>query len=132
MSLDFLTQVEFAEPTETRVQRGLAKPSAVSSPGSMSLGAINKVTQTRIRWAMAELTAMNLEKVSAWLDALASEHPRAALEIMLELVKFSTPQQKSMTVESTTGEGVNFGNLTMKQLQGMVFQTPNDDVVSEQ
>jgi hypothetical protein len=133
--LDFLslTQEEFAQPTERRIQRGLEQPVDKSNAGSMQLGAINKISQARIRYAVAELTGMNLDKASAWLDALALDSPAKALELLLELLKFTTPQQKSMTVESTPTETTNFGNLTMKQLQGLVFQAANaDGVVSEQ
>lgn len=133
MSLDFLTQTEFDQPTEDRIKRGLAKPVDQSSPGSMQLGAINKISQARIRYAVAELTGMNLDKASQWLDMLAAEHPRAALEMLIELLKFTTPQQKSMSVENVPTEQTNFGNLTLKQLQGLVFQAPGaDGVVSEQ
>lgn len=141
MSLDFLTQAEFDVPTETRVQRTLAAPTPVADAvatrnqgrGSMQLGAINKITEARIQWALAELTGMNLEKVSGWLDDLAKDSPAAALDRLIELLKFTTAQKKSMTVESApAGGGANFGNLTLKQLQGLVFQTPADGVVSEQ
>jgi len=128
-----LQSAEFEAPTEERIRRGLMNPQAKASPGAMQLGAINKITQTRIRWAMAELTALNLEKVSKWLDDLAADSPKAALEIMLELVKFSTPQQKSMTVEGAPAEG-NMQQLTLAQLQGLVFRqvAEEDGVVSTQ
>jgi hypothetical protein len=138
MSLDFLTQAEFDVPTEDRVKRGLTTPvaNAVANRnhggGGMQLGAINKITEARIQWALAELTGMNLEKVSGWLDDLAKDSPAAALDRLIELLKFTAAQKKSMTVESTpAGGGANFGNLTLKQLQGLVFQAPGD-VVSEQ
>lgn len=99
----------------------------------MQLGAINKITQARIRWAVAELTALNLEKVSRLVDELGKDSPKAALDFLLELLKFTTPQQKSMTVESTPADSTNYGNLTVKQLQGLVFsQVPDSGVVSEQ
>lgn len=145
MSLEFLQQAEFDVPTETRVQRTLATPVATpvanavaarnNGGSSMQLGAINKITEARIQWALAELTGMNLEKVSGWLDDLAKDSPAAALDRLIELLKFSTAQKKSVTVESSGGptSGTNFGNLTLKQLQGLVFQQPNDaGVVSEQ
>lgn len=133
--LDFLslTQAEFAQPTESRLQRGLAAPVERSSAGAMQLGAINKISQARIRYAVAELTGMNLEKASTWLDSLAADSPAKALEVLLELLKFTTPQQKSVTVEQGQSDGVNYGNLTLKQLQGLVFQSPGDDgTVAEQ
>lgn len=130
-NLDFLTQTEFAQPTETRIKRGLESPVDRSTSGTMQLGAINKISQARIRYAVAELTGMNLDKASKWLDDLAAEHPRAALEMLVELLKFTTPQQKSMIVDNTPGDATNYGNLTVKQLQGLVF-APGDGVVSEQ
>lgn len=133
--LDFLqlTQGEFAQPTEERIKRGLESPSERPNGGAMQLGAINKITQARLRYALAELTGMNLDKASRWLDELAADSPRAALEVLIELVKFTTPQQKSVTVESAPTDSMNMGNLTVRQLQGMVFQQPNPDgVVSEQ
>jgi hypothetical protein len=133
-TLDFLslTQAEFDVPSEARIRRGLEKPVSQSTTGAMQLGAINKISQARIRYAVAELTGMNLDKASAWLDALALDSPAKALELLLELLKFTTPQQKSMTVEQTLPDGVNYGNLTLKQLQGLVIQPQGDGVVSEQ
>ena len=132
-SLEFLTEAEFEQPTEARIKRGLESPVSQASPGAMTLGAINKVSQARIRHAVAELTGMNLEKASKWLDELAADSPAAALDRLIELLKFTTAQQKSVTVENTQSDGVNYGNLTLKQLQGLVFQPPGDDgVVAEQ
>lgn len=133
--LDFLTltQGEFDQPTETRIRRGLESPVSQASPGAMTLGAINKISQARIRNAVAELTGMNLEKASMWLDDLAKDSPAAALDRLIELLKFTTPQQKSVSVEQTPSDGVNYANLTLKTLQGLVFQAPGDDgVVAEQ
>ncbi len=129
-----LSAVEFAEPTEVRIQRGLDKPVAQSSPGSMQLGAINKITQTRLRWALSELTARNLEKVSAWLDELAKASPKAAIESLVEIMKFVTPQQKQMTVESSNpGAGErDMKTYTLAELQGLVLAPPEDRTVSEQ
>src|SRR5687768_15117887 len=71
-SLDFLTltQGEFDVPTETRVKRTLEQADSRQGSGTMQLGAINKISQARIRYAVAELTGMNLEKASKWLDEL--------------------------------------------------------------
>lgn len=133
MSLDFLTDVEFDVPTETRVKRGLESPVQKSTPGALQLGAINKITKARLAWAVAELTAMNLEKVSKWLDEAAKDSPVAAIDRLIELLKFTNPQQKSMTVENVPTDTTNFGNLTTKQLQALVFQPAGaDGVVSEQ
>lgn len=131
-SLDFLQGAEFDEPTEVRIQRGLANPVEKADKATMTLGAINKVTKARLAWAVAELTAMNLEKVSAWLDEAAKDSPVAAIDRLIELLKFTNPQQKSMTVENLPTDTTNYGNLTLKQLQGLVFQQPVDGVVSEQ
>lgn len=133
--LDFLslTQGEFEQPTETRMKRGLESPNERAGTGTMQLGAINKITQARIRYAMAELTGMQLDKVSVWFDALAADSPAKAIELLIELVKFTTPQQKSMTVESAPIDTANYGNYTLRQLQGLVFQPAGEDgVVSEQ
>lgn len=133
--LDFLTltQGEFDQPTETRMKRGLENPVEKATPGSMTLGAINKVTKARLAWAVAELTAMNLEKVSQWLDDAAKDSPVAAIDRLIELLKFTNPQQKSMTVENLPTDTTNYAGLTLKQLQGLVFQAPGDDgVVAEQ
>jgi hypothetical protein len=126
-----LLGAEFLEPTEVRVQKGLTSP---GSPGGMQLGAINKITQARIRWALAELTGLQLDKVSGWFDQLAEQSPKAAIELLVELLKFTTPQQKQMTVESATPQGENMGALSLSQLQGLVFRSAADDaaVVSKQ
>lgn len=130
--LSFLQDSEFAEPTETRARKTLESV-AGGQPASMTLGAVNKISQARIRYALAELTGMNLEKVSAWLDSLAKDSPKAAIDALIELLKFTTPQQKSVSVETLPTDTTNYGNLTLKQLQGLVFQQSNGDgVVSEQ
>jgi hypothetical protein len=124
-----LSDSEFAEPTETRIQKSLSNP---GSPGSLQLGAINKITQARIRWAIAELTALQLEKVDKLFDQLAADSPKAAADFLLELLKFSTPQQKSMTVETAPNGGDNLPQMSLAQLQGLVFRSASDGVVSEQ
>lgn len=125
-----LLGAEFMQPTEARLKKGLTSP---GSPGSLQLGAINKITQARMRWALAELTALNLEKVSSWLDDLAKDSPKAAMDALLELIKFTTPQQKSMTVESQPANDGNLPQMSLSQLQGLIFRNATEDApVSEQ
>lgn len=135
-TLDFLTltQGEFAQPTEARIKRGLETPVEKSSPGALQLGAINKITKARLAWAVAELTALNLEKVSAWLDSAAADSPKTAVELLIELLKFTNPQQKSVTVENLPNDTTNYGQWSLSQLQGVALSglLPDANVVAEQ
>lgn len=135
-NLDFLTltQSEFTQPTEARVKRGLETPVEKSNPGALQLGAINKITKARLAWAVAELTAMNLEKVSKWLDEAAADSPTAAIDRLIELLKFTNPQQKSVTVENLPNDTTNYGQWSLSQLQGVALNglLPDANVVAEQ
>lgn len=125
-----LQNAEFEVPSEQKLQKSLANP---HSPGSMQLGAIRQITQARIRWALAELVALNFEKVSAWLDEAAKDSPTAAIDRLIELTKFVTAQQKSMTVEAPPPGDVNYGQYSLAQLQQMVLNpTMGEGVVSNQ
>jgi hypothetical protein len=132
MSLEFLQGAEFAEPTEVRVQKALTHAQPAGT-GGMQLGAINRITRARLQWAVAELAGMGIDEAMVWLRDLAKDSPAAALDRLIEIIKFTSPQQKSMTVENVPTDSTNYGNLTVKQLQGLVFAQPTDDrTVSEQ
>jgi hypothetical protein len=75
---------------------GLTNP---SHPLAMPQGQLKKVNGNRIRAAMAELAAMNVENAHAWLAQLAADSPKAALEMFIELAKFSAPQLKAVAID---------------------------------
>lgn len=97
-----LAQDEFQLSSEERLQLGLQQP---NHPQALTQGRIGKVTVNRIRHAMAELAALNVDNVDRWLAQVAAESPKAAIELFIELAKFSAPQMKAVAVDVRSGDG---------------------------
>lgn len=93
---------EFQLTSDERAQLGLQQP---GHPAAMPLPRIGKVAVARIRWALGELAAMNIDNAHRWLDEVAKDNPAKAFEMFLELVKFSAPQLKAVAVDIRSGDG---------------------------
>ncbi len=97
----------------------------------MPIGAIDKVTKARIRYGISELVNGNIDSVNKWLNTLADgekdpatgkftvhPQPRAALEMFIELLQFSVPKMKAISVDVKSREGVK--KLSISDLQSIV------------
>lgn len=118
-----LAQDEFQLTTEERVQLGLQNP---DDPRGLSQGRIKNVTGNRIRYAMAELAALNVENVHNWLGQLAKDSPKAAIDAFIELAKFSAPQLKAVAIDVRSGDG------SVKHLSTAELERELGSVVSDQ
>lgn len=105
--------------SEQRMTLSLANP---QHPLALPPGRVGQITKAQIRHALATLVDVNAAKISGWLDELAKEHPRAALEMFIELAKFSTPQQKSVAVDIKDPGTGNARRLSISDLQSIVSE----------
>lgn len=100
---------------------------AVVTP--MPTGAIDKVTRSRIRYGVSELVNGNIDNVNRWLNLIAEgnaeqhlpPNPRAAIELFIELLQFSVPKMKSISVD-VKDKGGNMKSYTMTDLQTIVAE----------
>jgi hypothetical protein len=85
----------------------------------LSTAKIDAVSKARIRRAWAELAQGNIEDVQTWLHQVAAgsvhpdtgqvitnPNPGRAIELFIEIAKFSTPQVKAVSVEINDGKSV--------------------------
>jgi hypothetical protein len=98
--------------TEQRTALSLVSP---HHPMAMSQQMVKAVTQNRIRQSMAELAHGNLDNVNAWLAKVAEDSPAKAVELFIELAKFSLPQMKETAVTVTQNNSSR--TYTLEQLQ---------------
>jgi len=105
-------------------------PAEILAP---STTAIDKVSKAKIRFGVAELTAMNIDNVQRWLTQigdgvvdpkdpqkyLVHPSPRSAIELFIELLQFSVPKMKAVAIDVRDGEG-NLQKLTVSDLQSIV------------
>lgn len=95
--------------------------------------AIDRVSKAKIRFGVAELTAMNIDNVQRWLTQigdgivdpkdpqkyLVHPSPRSAIELFIELLQFSVPKMKAVAIDVRDGEG-NLQKLSVSDLQSIV------------
>jgi hypothetical protein len=84
--------------TEERTALSLVQP---KHPHAMSQALVKAVTQNKIRSSMAELAHGNIDNVNQWLGMVARDSPAKAVELFIELAKFSLPQMKETAVTVT-------------------------------
>lgn len=118
--------------TRERLELALGTPVEVSHPLALSQTQAKKVTQNRIRSAMAELAHGKIDKVSAWLDNVAADDPARAIELFLQLTEFSLPKLKAVAIDVKSSDG-NVKTLSVAQLEALVNGAGGDhSIVSEQ
>jgi len=93
---------EFQLSSEERLRLGLEQP---AHPAALTQGRIRNVTVNRIRHAMSELAALNVDNVDRWLADVAKDSPAKAIELFVELMKFSAPQLKAVAVDVRSSDG---------------------------
>jgi hypothetical protein len=112
-------------PREEHVRQSLEKPNA---PGALKIGSINNITKARIRYAMSQLVALELEHIQTALRDLQTESPKAYLETVMELMTFSLPKLKSVEID-VSANNENARNMSIADLQSALT---SQDVVSTQ
>ena len=73
-------------------------------PTQLTEKAKKLVTQNKIRQAFHHLALNNLDAVQSWLHKVAEDSPAKAVELFLELAKFSLPQLKEATLTVNKGD----------------------------
>lgn len=82
--------------TEDRIRLGLAEP---GNPKAFGVRKIDGITAGRLRYAMSELIAMNIDNIDTWIKQVAAQSPKAAIELMLQLAEFSLPRLKAIAIQ---------------------------------
>lgn len=93
---------EFQLTTEDRIRLGLEQP---NHPHALSQGKIGKVAVNRIRYALGELAALNIDNVNEWLQQVARDSPSRAIELFIQLAEFSVPKLKAVAVDVRSSDG---------------------------
>lgn len=101
------------------------------SPKAMSVNRANKITKARINYALAELAHAQIPKVQQWLDRIAEDHPAKAVELTIELMKFSVPQLKALAMEINDPSGRPLQSYTLAELEALEREHTSK-VVSDQ
>jgi hypothetical protein len=112
---------EFLTPDEKSVRR-VEEAGVIRTPV-----ATRKLANERLRVAICELTDANITNVQKWLDAISTEDPAKALDIILRMLEFSVPKlsrvEAVVSPGSTTGD---LGDLSIRDLQDMVLRARKD------
>ena len=94
-------------------------PEELANRNGRPKDAKNKNTAA-IRTAYQNLVEMNLENMSMWIAEVASEDPKAAVDLMIKLSEYVIPKLARTEVTGANGEDL-FKNLTFE------FGTPAND-----
>lgn len=121
--------------SEERIQRSLdgTLPDHIKP---LSTAKIDTVSRSRIRRAFAELAQGNIEEVEKWLHNVAAgtpdridedtgvrvpgttPSPARAIELFIELAKFTTPQVKAVSIEVNDGKAIK--RMSIAELEASV------------
>lgn len=130
---------------EERIERSLDGTLPPHIP-PVTPAAISNISKARIRRSLAELANGNVDKVQAWLDAVANgtpdevhvvegpdgamvkqinkgrrADPAEAIRLYLDLVEFSVPKLKAIAIDIKDGDGRALKTYTMEELQAKVI-----------
>lgn len=88
--------------TQDRIELGLMDP---TDSRALTQRQIKEVTANRLRAAMSEVIGENVSKLNGWLEKVAEDSPKAAIELVIELAQFSLPKLKAVAVDVRSGDG---------------------------
>lgn len=114
--------------TDARLDLAL-DPATANNPLALTQGQARKVTQNRIRSAMAELAHGNIGKVNEWLDRVGAQDPARAIELFLQLSEFTLPKLKAVAIDVKDTSG-GLKTLSVRELEQLV--AGDDSVVAQQ
>jgi len=104
--------------TQDRIDLGLQDP---TDPRALSQGQIKNVTANRLRASLSEVVGENVAKINGWMDAVAADSPKAAIELLIELAQFSLPKLKAVAVDVRSGDG-SMSTMSIADLQRLVSE----------
>jgi hypothetical protein len=93
------------------------------SEKALTTAVAGKITRERIRYATGELAAMNVDNVHRWLADVAQQSPAKAIELFIEILRFSLPQLKALALDVHSSDG---------SVQTLNYQELEARVISEQ
>lgn len=105
-------------------------PARAQHPLALNQNQAKKVTQNRIRAAMAELAHGKIEQINRWLDEVGEKDPSRAIELFMELAQFSLPKLKSVEID-VNNQSRDLKDLTVGQLEA-ILEGDDNSVVAEQ
>jgi hypothetical protein len=114
---------------EQRLKHSLAEP---ESPKAITPRKVDRITKSRIQYALAELAHGRIDKVQEWLDRVGEDHPARAIELTIELMKFSVPQLKAIAMEVNDTSGRPLSTYTLAELEALEREANSKHVVSDQ
>ncbi len=76
------------------------------NPKGRPKGSANKTTNT-IREAFTKLVEDNLENMTTWLESVADQNPREALNIINQMAEYTTPKLARVENKIETDEEIN-------------------------
>lgn len=114
--------------TQRRLELAI-NPATANHALALTQQQAKKVTQNRIRSAMAEMAHGKIDQVNTWLDEVGAKDPARAIELFMELTQFSLPKLKSMEV-GITNPSRELKDLSIGQLEAML--DGDESVVAEQ
>lgn len=95
--------------------------------------AAGKADQARMRRAITLLVRGNLPRVQAWLDAVADDDPKGAIELFLKLSKFAIPELRSIEVDMNVSGSADPRKMSIAELEEMVqAKYVQEKIVDEQ
>ena len=81
------------------------EPGESGNPEGRKPGSQNKYTK-QIKEAFGLLLEGNLDNLSRWLEAVAAEDPKAALDIMMRMSERFVPKLRSTEITGADGEDI--------------------------
>lgn len=70
----------------------------VGEPAGFTTREANRVTQSRLQYALSDLAEGNVGNVNEWLRQVGEHHPAEAIRLYMELLEFRMPRMKAAQV----------------------------------
>jgi len=89
--------------------------------------ASKKLATARLRTAIAELTDRNMAQFQYWLEYVALDDPKGALDIVVRMLEFSVPKLSRVEAQISAAGTVALEDLTIGELKALLAQAKTDD-----
>ncbi|KKK83214.1 hypothetical protein LCGC14_2795630, partial [marine sediment metagenome] len=84
--------------------------------------ASKKLATARLRTAIAELTDRNMAQFQYWLEYVALDDPKGALDIVVRMLEFSVPKLSRVEAQISAAGTVALEDLTIGELKALLAQ----------
>jgi hypothetical protein len=82
--------------------------------------ASKKLATARLRTAIAELTDRNMAQFQYWLEYVALDDPKGALDIVVRMLEFSVPKLSRVEAQISAAGTVVLEDLTIGELKALL------------